>query len=81
MAHLIESDGYIAKYAWPGGYPLAYMDAEGSVLCNECATKAEIDGEDMVQFANWEDPCLYCEVCSKRIESAYAEDEAQQEAN
>ena len=25
---------------------------------------------------NWEDPALYCDNCNKRIESAYAEDDA-----
>lgn len=30
--------------------------------------------------ANWEDASLYCDNCSKRIESAYAEDEAVQDA-
>lgn len=79
------------KYAWPGGYPLFFVTADGAALSFE-AVRAEwrnvvsahldprygvksgwyVDGID----TNWEDPELFCDHTGKRIESAYAEDQA-----
>ena len=77
-----------AKYAWPGGYPMFVVCVDGAALCMDCARKeygviahANRHG-DRNGWAtagvdvNWEDPSLYCDHCSKRVESAYAEDEA-----
>lgn len=75
------------KYAWPGGYPLFLITSDGAALCVECGRKefrliadawARCDGNGwFVQAAdvNWEDGDLYCDHCSKQIESAYGEDE------
>jgi hypothetical protein len=81
-----ESDGTAPSYAWPGGYPLYYLCADGGVLCPTCTNKekhlvtsAEIDGCSPSQWGiigrdtNWEDPELFCDHCYARIESAYAE--------
>lgn len=74
-----DTDGKLSAYAWPGGYPIFYLDAESSVLCPKCAEKSRTD--DVEKFrpiaadCNWEDASLYCDQCSKRIESAYAEPE------
>ncbi len=74
------------EYAWPGGYPMYLVTSDGAALCPKCC-KAEyrqivysikhnlqdgwkVEGYDI----NWEDPNLYCDHCSKRIESAYAEE-------
>lgn len=74
-----DSDGKLPAYAWPGGYPLFYLDKHDNVLCPRCANEQDPDGDDapVVGDANWEDPSLYCDECSERIESAYAEDEAE----
>ena len=78
-----------AKFAWPGGYPIYLVMSDGGSLCMDCA-KSEYpliarsnrdnsrdgwkpEGVDV----NWEDSALYCDHCSKRIESAYAEGETQ----
>lgn len=75
-------------YAWPGGYPTFFVTSDGAALCFDCAmsearriTAAIRDGlKDgwcvEAQDVNWEDSSLYCDHCSNRIESAYAEDEA-----
>ena len=74
---LIES-----PYAWPGGYPLFAATHDGAALCHKCcATERRTigfttgtDGWAVVGLdINWEDPELYCDHCSARIESAYAE--------
>ena len=75
--------------SWPGGYPLFYLTSDCGVLCPECVNEEieRIDHEirnpdrhDQFRIvavdANWEYPHLYCDHCSKRIGSAYAEDDA-----
>ena len=75
-----------SKYAWPGGYPLFLITSDGAALCCDCAKQEykqiaysirhnlrdgwRVEAADV----NWEDPDLYCDHCSKRIESAYAEE-------
>jgi hypothetical protein len=79
--------GKASAYAWPGGYPLFYLTLDDSTVCPECVTKNRREvfrstHENRCIWAiqgvgvNYEDASLYCDECSKRIESAYAEDEA-----
>ena len=81
MTHLPhDSNGKLSAYAWPGGYPLFYVDKQASVLCPACANKEVDQSQEVVGCdVNWEDAGLYCGDCSERIESAYAEDETQQD--
>lgn len=75
--------GKLPSYAWPGGYPLFYFTADNGILCPDCANcdeckEAQEDDDQwrIVEFdTNWEDSSLYCDNCSKRIESAYAEED------
>lgn len=69
-------------YAWPGGYPRYGVFSDGEACCKSCAaeeresigTTTGTDGWTLTALeVNWEDPQLYCGLCSKRIESAYAE--------
>jgi hypothetical protein len=69
-------------YAWPGGYPLFGITSDGAAVCRHCAsserasigTTSGSDGWCLVAIdVNWENPELYCDHCSGRIESAYAE--------
>lgn len=77
-------------YAWPGGYPLYFIMADGEALSFKSA-KAERryilealrDGNEQRWFVdwrvvavdvNWENPDLICAHSGDRIESAYAED-------
>ena len=76
-----DNDGKLPAYAWPGGYPIYYLASDNGVLCPKCANgyKEGRDTEEQLKpiaaDVNWEDSSLYCEHCSERIESAYAEDE------
>lgn len=75
MAHATRnSDGKFDSYAWPGGYPLYYLDSDSTVLCPDCANKEDYTAPVTFCDINWEDPDMYCEDCGKRIESAYAEE-------
>lgn len=84
-----EWDAKPIKFAWPGGYPVYYVAREGYrndetgelefnkhdkeefICCAGCIHKREVIV--ITQDVNYEDPSMYCEVCSQRIESAYAE--------
>jgi hypothetical protein len=64
-------DGALPTYAWPGAYPLYYLNNHSDVLCAVCANNhADYDETIVAQGANMEDESLTCDHCSKRIESA-----------
>lgn len=72
MSLVKNENGELPAYAWPGGYPMFYVAKDSSVLCPTCANQEteNIEAGD----ANWEDPDMHCDQCTRRIESAYAED-------
>ena len=79
LADYRDSDGKLESFAFPGGYPLYYMDSSCNPLCPECANLDYI--EDYVTSdrpvavdVNYENPDLYCDHCGARIESAYGEE-------
>ena len=58
-----NEDGTLAAWAWPGGYPLYYLDHSDCVLCPTCANAnqtAERAFQPIAADVNWEDPELYC---------------------
>ena len=73
-------------YAWPGGYPLYFVMADGEALSIDaarenfreiCSVHIQAPARDWTVAAvavNWEDANLYCAHTNKRIPSAYAED-------
>ena len=71
------------KWAWPGGYPIYYVAADGELLCSHCcndnidqtgaAEAAEADWTIVAADINYEEPDLQCAHCDKTIESAYCE--------
>ena len=84
--------GKLMAYAWPGGYPLYYVCKDGGVLCPECASgpecaQATADCPDDAQWlivaaeVNWENPALTCDHCNKRIESAYADEDTDEDTD
>ena len=73
-------------YAWPGGYPVYLITADGSAICPACVRKelrlivSAARGDDMRgdwypagAAINWENEELTCDHCNARIESAYTE--------
>jgi len=78
-----DENGCCEKYAWPGGYPVFYICADGGILCPECVDSERelVDAADqsdkqwliVAQEINYEDNSLFCDNCSNRIESAYAD--------
>lgn len=72
-----QEDGSLREWEWPGGYPLYYLVSH-DVLCPACASQEQDD--IAAAEANWEDPALHCEACGERIPSAYAEEQAEDQA-
>ena len=78
------------KYAWPGGYPLYLICADGEALsidsaranwreiCSAHMRNGYFDKQwQIIGIAiNYEDSYLYCAHSGARIESAYAEEDA-----
>lgn len=81
-------------YAWPGGYPLYFFTSDSAALSFKAAqANAELIREAIADNdtrcgwhvcgmdVNWEDAQLYCDDTGERIESAYAEDDAEDGAS
>ena len=69
-----NDDGKLPACAWPGGYPMLYLDKEDNVLCPKCANRGVDQSQEVTAYdVNYEDPSCYCNDCGDRIESAYAE--------
>ena len=74
------------RFAWPGGYPLMVVMADGECLCSDCARsefgligRATRDADRSGWLAigadvNWEDDSLNCAHCGEQIQSAYGND-------
>jgi hypothetical protein len=79
LQEIVDSQGDLPTYA-NGGYPLYYVDQEGSTLCPDCANKSFHDFDELPQFnvvdydVNWENDIFFCDQCSNRIPSAYGDD-------
>jgi hypothetical protein len=73
-----DEHGELPKYTSIGCYPLFWVTAKNDVLCSTCGTKAMKNEEEFDPPVdcdiNWEDADFYCDDCSERIESAYADD-------
>ncbi len=72
-----DNDGRLSAWAWPGAYPVFYLDRDNSVLCVNCARLSDEGPDEVPQFKpiaagiNYENPDLFCGDCSERIQSAY----------
>jgi hypothetical protein len=84
-------DGTLPAYAWPGGYPMAYLCADGGTLCPDCANgrngseastapDAAPDWRLIDGSVYWEGPPLTCDHCQAAIPSAYGDHDAPDDA-
>lgn len=78
----MRENGTYEYYAWPGGYEIFYICADGGILCADCANEnfeLTNDPDDEQWFiiaceVNYEDNGLYCDHCNRRIEPEYGDD-------
>jgi hypothetical protein len=81
----IERQNFIRSggFAWPGGYPLALLMADGEVIDARAARANyrrirrgdERDWRAVAVFVHWEGPPLICADSGRTIESAYGGEE------
>jgi hypothetical protein len=69
-----DSDGRLPAFAWPGGYPIVYMDREGNAVCPDCANR-EVDAPwaPVACDVFYEGTPIQCADCGKTIDSAYGD--------
>lgn len=67
----LDSKGKLAKFAWPGGYPIYYITRKILVLCNDCASLPNDDDSVFTYDIHWEGESIFCDDCNEEIESAY----------
>jgi hypothetical protein len=66
----------VAHHAFPGGYPLFYyVESDDGQMhsCPSCVNQNKVGKAVKIceGHINYEDESLTCDVCEKRIESAY----------
>ena len=67
---------WFVSYAFPGGYPVLYLNDSGDTFCAECAAKVFLsEGQDIHAECYYEGPSIHCDKCNKEIESAYGDPE------
>jgi hypothetical protein len=70
----------VAHHCFPGGYPLFYyVESDDGKFhsCPSCVNQNRVgkNVKTLKAHINYEDDSLTCEVCEKRVESAYGENE------
>lgn len=84
LEQLTMPNGKLRRCTMIGSYPIFYLTCDECAICHNCATDDfEISVADPIDYdylqprsahINWEDPDMYCDKCSQRIESAYVEE-------
>ena len=71
--------GDLDFWAWPGGYRILYLCADGETVCAKCANERKPDewqGQEPVDaYIDWEGPGTHCAHCNKFMESEYGDPE------
>lgn len=74
-----DHNGQLPAFAWPGGYPILYLDSADEILCAKCATKALDDAEaderarPVAYFVHYEGSSEFCADCNVETESSYGD--------
>lgn len=71
------NDDTLPGFAWPGGYPMYYLDKDNGKLCAKCASRPDIDqGQLPIAYGvHYEGESIWCEDCNAEIPSAYGNPE------
>lgn len=65
----LDNEGDLPAYAWPGGYPVYYIDKQDNVICPKCANRDVDDSQAVVAYViNWEGDPITCNNCGALIE-------------
>jgi hypothetical protein len=67
-------EGGLPSWAWPGGYPILYIDHDGETICPKCANDDDWSDKAIVgYFVHYEGEPEICANCNAQIESAYGQ--------
>ena len=75
---LKNNDDKLPAYAFPGGYPIAYIDGYNSEVCRDCAQVLlgdEYGQAPISWYIHHEGAPVFCSECNVETESAYGEPE------
>ena len=79
LDNIRDESGELPAFAWPGSYPILYLDKDNSTLCPSCANDNDEDVFPLVgHFIHWEGPAIYCDECNEPQESAYGDPNAEE---
>lgn len=67
-----QSDGTLPTYAWPGGYPIVYLDKYGEPYTADEANDPDYADDIVGYFIHWEGPPIVTSG-GDVIESAYGD--------
>jgi len=82
-----DNDGKFIAFAWPGGYPVAYLAEDGDTFCPDCANGENGSDATTVDdgsrsgwlviggFIHYEGPPEICAHCDAEVASAYGDPE------
>lgn len=82
-----DANGKLPAVAWPGGYSVVYLCADGAFLCPACANGE--NGSEASEFSEekqwklikadvyWEGPTEQCAHCGRDLESEYGDPDAE----
>lgn len=76
LERIKDENGKLPEFAWPGGYPICYMDSDSETICAECANNTDESHyiPDLQEwFIHWEGPSEFCGNCNKEISAAYGD--------
>lgn len=81
LQHIRDAKGDLPYFAWPGGYPLYYLDEEGNTLCPKCANENDAYSSELAGYdVYWEGPSIECDGgCGTFIKSAYGDPDEEEE--
>lgn len=74
-----NDDGSYPAFAWPGGYPIVYMENNDDVICPDCANKNNDTWHIVGWFIFYEGPSRWCGECNTEMESAYGDPDEENE--
>jgi hypothetical protein len=72
-----DKNGNYPSHAWPGGYPIYYLDSGANDLCPSCANKfmthSYAPNRPIAFDIHYEGSPIQCDECNAQIESAYGD--------
>lgn len=73
-----DADGQLPAFAWPGGYPIVYLSADGSEWDADCANQGDAEPPVTEYYVFYEGTDVVCSGCGDLVKSAYGDPEEEE---